>query len=360
MKIKTKFNKYWFGFFLVKLFYMFFAVFIYSKLTTLGDTSRWMDGFIEVLSINILINSTLMMDFLGGITSLFLGSIFGNLPFLIMAFYGIYYSLSKIKLSNNELITALFLLSLPSFGIWSSISGKEAVGVFFMGILLGYLIDMVNEFRYKPKFIELISFYLLFVFKPQYSIAIISLIIYIILARKFKAYGKLILLLFHITLTVIFFYIFKEIINELSFIIPSHFNLDAGSTRENTIWVKDYDVFFNAPYGMFIGFWGPTITEVIERPIQMIVFFENILIFSFLLYFLIKIIFLDLRKYKMNIFITSLILISIFWLLFVHYPFGVLNPGSAIRYRENFYGFLIVWLFYLYTKRFYYDRRINN
>jgi hypothetical protein len=27
--------------------------------------------------------------------------------------------------------------------------------------------------------------------------------------------------------------------------MPTHFNLDSGGTRENTIWMNDFDVFWN-------------------------------------------------------------------------------------------------------------------
>lgn len=348
-----KINKYWFGFFLIKLFYMFFAVLIYGRITQLGDTARWMDGFIEYTNyIQIFTGSTAFIDYFGGLSSLFLGSILGNFPFMLLSFYGIYYSVSKLNLKKKQLIIIFFLLSLPSFGVWSSIAGKEAIGVFFMGIILGYIIDIIEDNRFKLKFIEIIAFYLLFLFKGQYAIAIFSLIIYIYLSRKLKlkAYGKLILILFHIIVSVIGFYILKDLINELSFIMPKHFSLNGGSTRENTIWVDDYDVFVNAPYGMFIAFWGPTLNEVINKPLQSIAFIESSIIFSFFIYFLLLLLNKVLKTSKINIFILSLIFILFFWLLFVHYPFGVLNPGSALRYRENFYGFLVVFLFYLYNK----------
>jgi len=348
-----KVNKYWFGYFLIKLFYMFFAIFIYSKLTTLGDTGRWMSGRLFIPeNLSFLYTSTEFMDFFGGISSYMLGSILGNLPFMILSFYGIYYSVSKLSLTNNQFYILLFLLSLPSFGIWSSVAGKEAIGVFFMGIILGYIIDILDNNRFNVKVVELISFCLMFIFKPQYSIAIFSIIIFIYLSRKLnlQGYGKLFLLIFHIILAVIVLYIYKDTINEISYILPKYFSLDAGSTRENNIWINDYDVFFNAPYGMFIAFWGVTLNEVFNKLILSIFFTESLIIFSFFLYFIV----LSLKKIydsgRVNILILSIISMMLFWLLFAQYPFGVFNPGSALRYRENFYGFLVIMLFYIYLK----------
>jgi len=332
---------------------MFFALFVFAKFTTLGDTSRWMSGTIKLPEItSILTNSSNMLDFLGGISSSLLGTIFGNLPFMILAFYGIYYSVSRLKLNNKQLVLVLFLLSFPSFGVWSSIAGKEAMGVFFMGIILGYIIDLINKDRYKLKMIELFAIYLMFIFKPQYSLAIFSIIIYVVTSNKLnlKSFGKSILLSIHITLGLVGFWIFKDVINELSFMLPKHFSLDAGSTRDNTIWIENYDIFFNAHYGMFIGFFGPTYDEVLSKPIQGIFFIESLVIISLFVYVLSRGVIYATKTNKINIYIIALIFMSVFWLLFVHYPFGALNPGSAIRYRENFYGFLVVFIFFMYLK----------
>jgi len=332
---------------------MFFALFVFAKFTTLGDTSRWMSGTIKLPEItSILTSSSNMLDFLGGISSSLLGTIFGNLPFMILAFYGIYYSVSRLKLNNKQLVLVLFLLSFPSFGVWSSIAGKEAMSVFFMGIILGYIIDLINKDRYKLKMIELFAIYLMFIFKPQYSLAIFSIIIYVVISNKLnlKSFGKSILLSIHITLGLVGFWIFKDVINELSFMLPKHFSLDAGSTRDNTIWIENYDIFFNAHYGMFIGFFGPTYDEVLSKPIQGIFFIESLVIISLFVYVLSRGVIYATKTNKINIYIIALIFMSVFWLLFVHYPFGALNPGSAIRYRENFYGFLVVFIFFMYLK----------
>ena len=200
MKIPRKVNIYWFSFFMLKLFYMFFAIFVYAKLTTLGDTSRWMRGDLSHSLSQILTNSSMMMDFLGGISSALLGSVLGNLPFMLLAFYGIYYSVSRLELTRRQLFLVLALLSLPSFGVWSSVAGKEAIGVFYMGIMGGYLIDILNRTRSKPRLIEFLAFYLLLVFKPQYFIAIGSIFLFIFISRKLhlKGYGKLFLFIFHV------------------------------------------------------------------------------------------------------------------------------------------------------------------
>lgn len=344
-------NKYWFYFFIVKLSYIFIAIYVYGSITTLGDTYSYIHG--SKYNENFLFtDSTSMMSFLGLYSTKIFGEIFTHLPFCFLSFYGIYYSVSRLKLSNKQLFFVLLLLSFPSFGVWTSIASKEAVGVFYMGIILGYFIDLMENKKRKLKLIEYVALYLMFIFKVQFFAAIFPLWVYIKFSYllNLKSFGKSTLLLLHIFISISFFYYFREDINAISFILPDHFSLDAGSTRENTIWINDYDVFWNAPYGMLIAFWGPTFSEIIQKPIQSIVFIESLVIFLFFMYFIYKASNLVVKTGKLNIYYFSIFFIAVFWLLFVHYPFGVLNPGSAIRYRENFYGFLVVLLFYLYQK----------
>jgi hypothetical protein len=133
--------------------------------------------------------------------------------------------------------------------------------------------------------------------------------------------------------------------------------LDAGSTRENTIWVNDYDIYYHMFYGMFIAWFGPTFNEVLSKPIQGIAFIESAIILSFFIYFIIYFIKSSIKTKKINIYLFTLIIIPLFWLLFAHYPFGVFNPGSALRYRENFYSFFVIFFYFIYLE-FKYRRRV--
>ena len=356
MKLSKSVNKYWFSYFFVKLFYMFFALFVFTKFTNpdrmVGDVELYLRGDMSDSWHLIFTDSTIMLEFFGKYCSIFLGPIFANLPFVLISFYGIFYSISKIQLTNNQLVWALFLLSLPSFGVYSSVIGKEAVSVFYMGIICGYLIDVLNKTRIKPKLIDLLAFYLLFLFTPYFFLAISNVFIFILISNKFhlKGYGKMILLILNILFIIFLLYILRDVINNLSFDVVKHFSPDARSTRENIFFVNNYDVFWNAPYGMFIAFWGPTFEEISQKPIQSIAFIESVIIFCFFLFFISKFLVKILKTSRLNIYAFSLKFIALFWILFANYPSGVLNPGSALRYRERFYGFLIVFLFYLYLK----------
>ena len=359
MKLSLRVNKYWLGYFFSKIFYMFFALFVYQKFVNpnrpVGDTGLYLGIVSNDNTDNfdlIFVDPTIMMEFVGRSLSLYLGPVFANLPFMLLGFYGIYYSVSRLKLNNNQLLWILFLLSFPTFGVYSSIVGKEAVCVFYFGIIGGYLIDVLDKTRVKPKLIELIAFCLLFFFTPTFSVAIGSVFGFIFISNKLRltGYGKLILFIFHFLLTIYLFYIYRDFISGMSLEVVKSFSLNVGSTRDNMIFINEYDVFWNAPYGMFIAFWGPTFDEILKKPIQSIAFIESLIIFSFFLFFISRFLSKTLKTARLNIYVFSLTVIVIFWILFAHYPTGVLNPGSAIRYRERFYAFLVVFLFYFYSK----------
>jgi len=89
--------------------------------------------------------------------------------------------------------------------------------------------------------------------------------------------------------------------------------------------------------GMIWGVIGPFPSELLSRPEFTPFFIEGLFIFlmpvlATILVILIKI---ENKRYFYKLFFLSLAP-AILILLFMHAPFGILNPGSAIRWRVNF------------------------
>ena len=364
MKIKIKPKRLWLCFFISKFIYMFFAIFVYSQFTPLSDTFTYLSGELyspqEMFSMSTLFIGTIAHSF-----TLILGPTLANAPFVILSFYGIYYAVSRIDLTNKQLTILLILLSFPNFGIYSSIASKEAIAVFFMGVILGFIIDIIKNRHVGNYLLIIIAFYLCILFKPQYMIGISALLIYLFLSRKLKlkGYGKLFLLVLFFIVSFGLLYILRYDINALSFRMSSYFSLTSGSTRENTFWIDDFDVFKNALYGMYIAFVGPTFTEATQKTTHLFAWIESMIILSIFAVGSMKLYLLAIKTHKLNIYYLSIFLIVTLWILFVHYPFGVLNPGSAIRYRENFYSFLVILFYFLYTEtlnQYYQNIEIKN
>lgn len=343
------FEKIWFSYFLVKLFYLFFAKIVYSQFTTLGDTFRYLQGPLAWQG-NWFYSSTAMMDSFASTFSMVLGTYLGSLPFLVLSFIGVFYPVSKLKLTKRQLLGLLALLAFPSFGVWTSIASKEAVSVFFMGIMLAAYIDLYERRPIQHRFLFVVSIYLCLVFKPQYLIGVFALFAFTWVSRKFalSSLSKIFLFILAVVFGASLLFYFRDLIDSLSKVMPVHFSKEAGSTRENTIWVEQYDFFRNAAYGMYIAFVGPTVQEALSKPTHLAAWLESMMILSVLGVALLKYLLMAARTARVNVMFVCGFSLVAFWILLVHYPFGALNPGSAVRYRESFYAFLVCLFFFMY------------
>ena len=346
--MKLIFNKYWATFLLVKFFWMVFALIIFKNYVQLADLETYLNGS-RVDFDNIFYSSTSMTGFIASTLKKYIGFMGANIAFMLISFYGIYLPLNKLNLSRKSLIFCLFLLSLPSFGIWSSIVGKEAVSVFFMGILASYLIDIHSSIR-RPQLIELFALYLGLIFKIQYVIPVLLAYFYILIKNKLNlsSLQQLIVLSCLLSFSIYLVWEFSDEINRLSFVITSHFSTDARSTRD-PFWINDYDIFYKSITGIFTSFIGPTFFESLNRPAVMPFFIESFLIFSIFISHLLYKALSSLAKNSINIYKVSLFVIIFLGILTLSYPLGVSNYSTAIRYREGYYGFLVVFYFFLFV-----------
>ena len=344
-----KISKIWTFYFFVKVGYLFFAHFVVASVTRLGDTPRYFNGPTAWRS-DWFYNSTTMMDSFASLFGNILGPYFGSFPFLVLSFAGVYYPISKMELSKKQLYLLIIMLSVPSFGVWTSIASKEAVGVFYLGVILAGYIDIYQRRSVQNRILFFIAVYLLLVFKPQYAVGVFALFVFTWFGRKFRFNGGLKLLSFvlAVALGALALYLARDVIDSLSKIMPTHFSTEAGSTRENTIWVDKYDFFKNSAYGMYIGFVGPTLSEALSKPTHMAAWIESMFVIFFFFYFSLKYLLVSVRVSKVNIMFLGGFSLCTFWILLVHYPFGALNPGSAVRYRESFYAFLVCLFLFLY------------
>lgn len=354
-----KLKKVWFLFFLSKLIYTFLAVFIYSRLTSLGDSSAYLASAHS--KVNWAINSTALMDYSASKLSVFLGAFGTHIFFSMLAFYGIYSALEKANLSKRYLYFVLGLLSLPSIGIWTSIISKESVMAFACGIFIRFIFQVHKGEKVDKKFMLGISFYLITIFKPQYLAVFLPLLFYI----KFKstlfrtASAKIFVLLSYVLTIIVFSFFSANNIQDLAIEVGKHFNPDAASTRKEAFWKEPYDYFTRMPYGFYISFVGPTLSEALVKLTHFLSFVESwIMILIGLRFYLYS--FLEhsnRHRFDINFFLISVLIY--FGFLFFHYPFGVMNPGSAIRYRAGFLPSAIILLAYFnFHRPLYVGRRL--
>src|SRR3954467_636005 len=100
-----------------------------------------------------------MMQFAGAVCKLiFRADVLACLPFMLLSFYGIYYAVDRLNLYSYATYI-IILFSLPNFGVWTSVLGKEAVGCFFSSVIAVMIIKKIKG-PYRLKFIDYTALYL--------------------------------------------------------------------------------------------------------------------------------------------------------------------------------------------------------
>jgi len=248
-----------------------------------------------------------------------------------------------LKSVDAETRTYLYLLLItPSFTIWSSVAGKEAILVGVTGIIAAYLVDLFNH-RARITLLLLASVIVLAVIKPHYLPAII----FIYFVGKFIRYFRQreLLTLCAGLISVLILYLASDYIDKISFQIAPHFYPENDNSTREIFWVEPYDIFWKAPYGMFQSLYGPTLAEAFGgNPLQFLTFFESAVMLIILLYFGYR------RLPKLPALNAISVWFAMFWILFLNYPFGIMNPGSAIRYRTGYWLLIVFFMIALVSR----------
>lgn len=352
MKCCYKVDRFWTTYFVIRLFYLLFSVLIYSKLTTLGDTASYLSSGLN-FSYEIFTNSTAFMCFLGGISGSFLGgvNILSNFPFTLYSFWIIRWTVQKLELrkyiSSNLL---MILLSLPNFCIWTSVCSKELAGLTFSAV---YAVLVVNFLKgdYKIRWRDIGATYLCLLFKPQYFPFVFQGLLYIYIARQWcrSHRSQVFLGLMIVAADCLLLYHFRELVDLYAGMMYVHFDLAAAESTRDNIFLTAGDFFRHLPSGMFIGFFGPTLGEMMEKPLFLIAGLESSIILLLFLFLAGKFVarFFLLGRINVILFFSYFSIIT--GICLIHYPFGIFNPGSAIRYRTNFLFLFVIMFMYLYT-----------
>ncbi|MAI34627.1 MAG: hypothetical protein CMM07_23555 [Rhodopirellula sp.] len=319
-----------------------FAVTVFGEMTKLGDSRDYLSGMYVVR--DDVTSPAYLMSVIGiGLYSI-LGSEF--LVYSIFAFLGAY-SLTalivKANLPRASNIIVILGLSSPSFTMWSSILSKEAIVLIATCVFLIDLINIDCRARRSLTFWGTMSLFVLCWFKLYYAPIYISFLIITLLNRNSTYNRQNYIFLFGASVVLIgitFSIGFAGLVVDE---MPKHFSTDGGSTRQNDFWNSSIDFFVYLPIGSLISFVGPTIGEVYDKPFLLIVFLESLIL-------ILLIISLFQANYTRLVFkkhILILVFFVFFGFLFVHYPFGIFNQGSAIRYRTNFLLFMFVYFAHL-------------
>lgn len=339
--------------FYYRIFIYFVAVFFISKFTYLGDYNRYINGnaitIYQKYGIQTFMNSTSLTEFIVGcIRNFFLNSkLLAGIVLNILSTYAIVYFLQAVKW--NKIVFLLILM--PSFTIWSSYPSKELFSVIATAFVMGNIIKKFDKDKITriEKVYFYIGLYLLFVYKKQYFVCIIFLLVYLYLKNKLTKNFRNIVYILYVCLIIVVAYISRDYID--NFFRNFHIHFDYGSketVRNLYIFREKYGFFKYLFYGIFIAFFGVSFRELFQGGLKLFSFMESLIIVSIILYTLIKNKMKDIER-------LFLCFNGLFLLLLPQYPFAIFNSGSAIRYRTNLYilvlGIIYIFILKNYTKK---------
>ena len=336
-----------------------FAFFIYARYTPFIDASVYLCvGPSCIDNGTVPLRTEFVLVFFKLLRMIFFSELAVHLFMSFSLAYILWYVFKKSYYFLNK---PLFYCSLclPHFMIWSGMVGKEAIGIAGFLLLIRACVDLTIKKSTKI-FPLILGIFFSILVRPHYAIAYGYLLLVAIMLSRFRCKAldlpkhSILLLFFCLTCVVAFISVYwkqfsTELLNFMHIIKFQYFlsQVSSKANRLDIIWEKPSDFIFNLWWGLPISIVGPTLHEAIARPLIFPAFLEGLFslgLFVFIIYKIIRCAF-DNPKYNAVIFLG--LIPSILLGLLINYPFGLFNPGSAIRYKQS-----LAPLFYFYPLLF--------
>lgn len=317
----------------VKLFSTLLAIVVFARFSPLVDANLYLSGFYSPAS-------ELRTRIIQSIVTLLLkfgGDIFVHWTFGVLSLTGVLYYYWR---GGTRWQLCLPLL-LPSTLIWTSVIGKEAIfyGAFTLSLVI-WTRFVVRKCTATDYVFLAIAAVICALFRPHYAIVIVWLFVSSVLVDKFKEDAwKWIFLIAIIGCGVVLTTAWEPLLYRgFGGIDPtaraSRFVLfgiepgtDAGFATYKAL----------LPLGALLGIIGPMPIELFTRPVFIPFFLEGVLILLFpavVYFYASKQSFAGKDRFKK--FFWLCLVPAILALVVLHAPFGLLNPGTATRWRVNF------------------------
>jgi len=226
---------------------------------------------------------------------------------------------------------------LPSVTVWTSIASKEALLIFMLGIICARIINIYKN-QDKLRWYLFVCLFLLYGYKPHYFVPVMFVLCITYTAKYFRQKATVAMLGLICSFGLLYLYRdqFSELANWTNYALSAM----GGESGRPPMLVEKYDVFYKAPYGMFLSFFGPTLGEI-SKILHVFTFLESTVIFGTFLFLLLR------GLPRLPIYNLVLSFGTVFWIIFANYPLGATNAGTAIRYRSGYILIVIVAIVFL-------------
>ena len=317
----------------LKLICTLLAIFVFARFSPLIDADLYLSGFfVSDGALRTRIIQAVVLTLLN-----FGGTVFVHWIFGVMSLAGVLYYYCRGGVRWQLCLPLL----LPSTLIWTSVIGKEAIfyGAFTLALVI-WARFVIQRCDWTDYIFLTLATVICILLRLHYAVAIVWLFLSTLLIEKFKkdawAWVSLLALL---GCGILWVFAWEPLLHRgFDAIDP------AARASRFVLWdiepktADGFDTFKSLlPLGVLIGIVGPLPTEVFSRPIFIPFFLEGVLVLLLpvvIYLYASKQSFEEWPRFKI-IFWLSLVP-AILVLMVLHAPFGLLNPGSATRWRVNF------------------------
>lgn len=324
--------------FAVKLVGVAFATLVFARFSPLIDSELYLKGFYYIDPHF----RTLAIQWMASAPNRLGGAYVAHITFALISVVGLTYYF----LTGGRRWILIVPLLLPSSLVWTSIVGKEAV--FFGSMALSLVVwskYTVKPLEWVDVAVATVAFGVCAELRPHYAISIGWLFVSTTLLkrRNHNAAGIILVLLFIVGVVATYLTVWQELLYR-GYGAIEH---TARASRHQALgilpgnsegFMLGFEQFkSNIPLAIFFGIVGPFPSEALKRLELLPFFLEGVLILIFPLF-----VALWVKKHKLP---KNREFFRIFWwclmpailiLMVLHAPFGLLNPGSATRWRTNF------------------------
>lgn len=311
------------------------------RLTSLGDVGQYANAEYARAGEG---TSTYVVFLFGKIirSTMFANEYFLSIVFQSVSFVGIVMLLMSVVPDLRKRLLPFFFL--PSFTIWTSIPGKETFVALFVCLALKAFVDFAQRKSLAIMYLALGLVGVAF-FKPHFLAPILFLLGMSYVASGIRQRSIMVLGAFCVTISILV--MLRPALEAAGpQLFLAHFTGDSARSARPPFWTEPGDFFGKAAEGMWLALVGPTLYEVNISVIHLASFVESMVVIGALGLMLLR------ESPRIPAFCFILGLGTIFWTLVVNYPAGVMNPGTAIRYRAGWLPIVLFCVTVLMTQRF--------
>lgn len=341
---------------ILKIFYCIYGVFIFGKITYLGDALAYLNSPIT-MSMGVFRNNTLLISSLTALLKrVLIVDFFVHLSYCLFSFWGLVLLMKTLKWSLYKEYVLVFFLCMPSFGMWTSVISKESFTSFFSCIVIIWIINLFRKDSLRFSiFFNLLSLYVVMIMRPTVGVGLFLLLVtlYYYKLTFINKYIRFFSIIVTIAITSVVVYNLANTYIKDEFLPLAEAYFDPASfssktTREFGFWKTASDLFLKAPQGILIANLGPNLVESLNKPYFFPYFLEGCIFIFTMIYLICAIVLKQINRGVINTNFVLFFIFGVLLILLMNYPFGLFNPGSATRYRSSYYHIIIVGLLYFY------------